>query len=94
MKNHAFFVGLVFFWVVVSAASAEILGTQAETAIQARLDGLKIGNTVIDLNVRISIPDNTAAGIPGVELFGTLIRPNTVCAPLYAEGKQIGRAHV
>ena len=91
MIKRSFFAGFVFAFLIPAVLSAEMLDSQAETTIRNKLDSLSISDVAIDLNVRITIPDNTAAGIDGVDLFATVIRPKSACQPLYCEGRPYGR---
>ncbi len=91
MKKHSIFIGFVLALLIPAVLSANTLGDQAETMIRNKASSLGIGGVAIDLNVRISVPDNIRAGIPGTELFATVIRPDSACSPVYAEGKPYAR---
>ncbi|MFW6237471.1 MAG: CocE/NonD family hydrolase [Desulfosudaceae bacterium] len=57
-----------------TAISSEILtSAEGNTLAQAVADQ-SLDDIVMDLNARISIPDNAAAGIEGVDLFATVLR--------------------
>ncbi|GAB6095129.1 CocE/NonD family hydrolase [Desulfatiferula olefinivorans] len=91
MLKRAFFCMAVLCLTAPSPLFAGTLGPAAEQEIFDRLGDLHLSDVALDLNVRITVPDNPAAGIPGAELFATVLRPAVEAEPPYCEERPFGR---
>ncbi len=93
MVRTIFCLSVFYLMIFLSTAidAANLLGTSAETRLDSELDTMGINDRVIDLNVRIEIPDQyrrdknenpvkmigstPVEKLKGVTLWGTLVRP-------------------
>ena len=91
MSKRFYVCTLMLFLLYPALLCAELLDLKIESAIRDKVDELKIGDAVIDLNVRISIPENVEAGLEATELFATVVRPASQADPAYDANRPNGR---